>query len=371
MGRQFHDVPDGNPTTQTTSKPVIKYLRLDKFTAFNKARLEFSPGLNVIIGENGLGKTHLLKVAYSILAILSRGERESQSPTPTKEYLEGALGKKLQSVFMPDELGHLVERNYKQSSVSLSFEHSIHDIGFEFSSASRSKTKVTNLPDDWIYKSPVYLPTRELMSIHSGFVSLYDNVHTPFDETWRDTCLLLEAPLAKGAREAQIRHMLHPLEKLMGGQITIGPTGFYLESDRGLLEMNLVGEGLRKLAMIARLIASATLTEGSCLFWDEPESNLNPRLIKQIANTLFKLSQQGVQIFIATHSLFLLRELHILQLQDKRNNAKSRYFGLTRSESNSSVTIDQASSIEEIGHITSLDEDLSQSGRFMDETSAY
>ncbi|MFO1416253.1 MAG: hypothetical protein U1F28_03715 [Acinetobacter sp.] len=40
--------------------------------------------------------------------------------------------------------------------------------------------------------------------------------------------------------------------------------------------MPLIAEGLRKLAMLARLISTGTLLEQDYLFWDEPETNLSP-----------------------------------------------------------------------------------------------
>ncbi|WP_281258757.1 hypothetical protein [Avibacterium endocarditidis] len=43
------------------------------------------------------------------------------------------------------------------------------------------------------------------------------------------------------------------------------------------MEIPLVAEGLRKLAMVARLVATGTLLDKGCLFWDEPEANLNPK----------------------------------------------------------------------------------------------
>ncbi|MEK7257758.1 MAG: AAA family ATPase, partial [Bacteroidota bacterium] len=42
----------------------IKRLELENFTCFGKVGMDFSPGINVFIGENGTGKTHLLKVLY-------------------------------------------------------------------------------------------------------------------------------------------------------------------------------------------------------------------------------------------------------------------------------------------------------------------
>lgn len=48
---------------------MLKQLTLHNFTVFKEAHLTFSPGLNVIIGENGTGKTHLLKLAYLFLTV--------------------------------------------------------------------------------------------------------------------------------------------------------------------------------------------------------------------------------------------------------------------------------------------------------------
>lgn len=36
--------------------------------------------------------------------------------------------------------------------------------------------------------------------------------------------------------------------------------------------------------------------------WDEPEANLNPELYPLVAEILLELQENGVQIFLATHS---------------------------------------------------------------------
>ena len=44
---------------------IIKKIKLENYTVFEDQQIEFGPGINVIIGENGTGKTHILKVLYS------------------------------------------------------------------------------------------------------------------------------------------------------------------------------------------------------------------------------------------------------------------------------------------------------------------
>lgn len=44
---------------------TIKKIKLENFTVFEDQQIEFDPGINVLIGENGTGKIHILKVLYS------------------------------------------------------------------------------------------------------------------------------------------------------------------------------------------------------------------------------------------------------------------------------------------------------------------
>ena len=44
---------------------AIKSVKLENFTVFETIECEFTPGINVFIGENGTGKTHLLKALYA------------------------------------------------------------------------------------------------------------------------------------------------------------------------------------------------------------------------------------------------------------------------------------------------------------------
>lgn len=99
------------------------------------------------------------------------------------------------------------------------------------------------------------------------------------------------------------------------------------------------------------------------LFWDEPEANLNPLLIKEVAQSIVSLSKTGIQVFLATHSLFLLRELEILMTDNENTEIDSRFFGLHFSGDR--VVVKQGDTIDEIGDITALDEELAQSDRFI------
>jgi hypothetical protein len=293
--------------------------------------------------------------------------RQPNSPKSGISYYKNAIARKLSGVFKPDNLGRLVSRNRvggQSCEVLCQFPQG-QQLEFRFSKKDRSSVKVISTPEELPDQVPVYLPTRELLSIYPGFVSLYETTHLQFDETWRDTCLLLGAPLIRGSREKRIQELLEPLEEAMGGAISLTDSGgFYLEASGVDIEMHLVAEGLRKLAMIARLIATGALLGKGYLFWDEPEANLNPRVVRRIARTILHLCQNGIQVFIASHSLFLLRELDILLKHPEFEGIRSRFFGLQNS--GGGVMAEQGDSIDEIGEIAVLQEELSQSDRYLE-----
>jgi hypothetical protein len=349
-----------------TKPATLKTLLVQNLTVFSRARLALSPDLNVIVGENGTGKTHLLKAAYSVLAVSAEEFRRPNSSDPTKVLLQTRIAEKLTNVFRPEQLGRLARRRQgrERCDIELGFQNDDYDIGFSFATNSKTEVAITSLPLDWVRASAAYLPTRELLTIFPNFVSVYDGHYLEFEETWRDTCVLLGAPLQRGPKEARIRQLLGPLEDAMEGSIDYDRNGrFYLKTTTGRMEMPLVAEGLRKLGMVARLIATGALLDNGYLFWDEPEASLNPRLVKRVASTILDLGCNGIQVIIATHSLFLLRELEILLSQRAYRSLKPRFFGLHKTASG--VTVEQGHSIDDIGEISSLDETIEQSDRFL------
>ena len=66
---------------------MLESLDVKNFTVFPDARLCFAGGLNVIVGENGLGKTHLLKLPYAVMAVSAEEGRRSDGRKPTNPSL--------------------------------------------------------------------------------------------------------------------------------------------------------------------------------------------------------------------------------------------------------------------------------------------
>jgi AAA15 family ATPase/GTPase len=349
---------------------MLTSIDVKNLTVFSEAHLECSPELNVIVGENDTGKSHLLKAAYSILAVSAEGGRGPNAIPPTKTQLQRRIAEKLMAVLRPETLGRLARRRQgrERCEIAVEFDKKEQNVSFGFATSSKSEVIIDRFPGRWIDADnyPVFLPTRELLTIYPGFVALYDNHYLEFDETWRDTCLLLGLPLVRGPRESHIDELLSPLEQIMGGTVELDRNGrFYLRiPGEGRMEIPLVAEGSRKLAMIARLIATGVLLDRGYLFWDEPDTNLNPKLIREVAVGILRLCRNGIQVFIATHSLFLLRELQLRLQSEEFAGIRTRFFGFHRGPQG--VHVHQGDSVDDIGEITSLSEELSQTDRYLD-----
>lgn len=342
---------------------MLRKAKFQNLTTVPNAVWEFSPALNVIVGENGLGKSHVLKALYALLKVQS--EKEFRKAT-----LERAYADKLVGVMRPESIGRLVKRKQGRDrcEIELTMDDGGKSCAIAFAANAKSQVEVIRAPQEQISQSPVYFPTRELVTLCPWFAPLYDNYHLEFEETWRDTVSLLGAPAVKGPREDKAARLLKPLEAAMGGKVVVDTASgrFYLQMNgAGRMEMPLVAEGMRKLAMLARLISSGILLEQGYLFWDEPETNLNPKLMKTLAASIVHLAAEGIQIFIATHSLFLLRELEMLTATKAYEGLPSRYFALKK-DSENVTNVEQGDHVDDLRTIVSLDEELMQSDRFLE-----
>ena len=112
------------------------------------------------------------------------------------------------------------------------------------------------------------------------------------------------------------RRLLDTLQKTVDGRVVVRNEEFFLRNRQGELELSLLAEGMRKLALLWLLIQNGTLLSGTVLFWDEPETNLNPKLYGVLMDVLLELQRLGVQVFLATHDYVILEELDLRKTEE-------------------------------------------------------
>lgn len=322
---------------------MIKTLDLNNFTCFGESCFTFSKGINVFIGRNGTGKTHILKC---LAASMKANVLFAQSAAKTKDKFGDLLTEKLLGYFKPDSLGHLVNQ-YGSGAASVRLALDAGDIGYTFG----EKASLAKTDNNMYIEQPhfIYIPPREMFSLFDGFISLYEKREISFDETYLDLAKAMDVAPLKNEELRKAQEMLAPLLKKWNISVVRRGNRFYVIEDGREYEAHLVAEGLRKMATILYLCINGELRPGSVLFWDEPESNINPTLISIIVDLLLELAKRHcVQIFVSTHDYLLSHKLSMMAEYVSEESPEMRFFSLYKTGHN--VGIEIADKLTDVTH---------------------
>ena len=157
----------------------IKHIGLKNFTVFEDFQLEVSSGINVFIGENGTGKTHLLKALYAAC-------ESSKSKNPIDELLKCFKENQQEGNLLRD-------KNVMQLTISIFSEgvtHGIHHSRqclniLDAPSFFESKYSI-EIPDGKKF-SAVYIPVKDMLTHSDGLLAIANKYRDfPFDKTLTD-----------------------------------------------------------------------------------------------------------------------------------------------------------------------------------------
>ena len=214
-----------NPNTPPTDRESCSLTRIDleEFTAFKRLYLELAPGINVFIGANGTGKTHLLKVAYAACDI-------------TKTGLDFA--EKLTRVFLPSGrvLGRLAKSQKKRVMGHIEVCRGEKKLrAFFFSDSENPASSVITGHDTWSEDTieSVFIPVKEMLSHGPGFRSLYAQREVHFEEIYADILDRAYRPPLRGPLDSARRRILRDLQKAVEGEVTVKNEEFFLQTRHG------------------------------------------------------------------------------------------------------------------------------------------
>ena len=329
---------------------MIEEMILKNFTVFDgELNMQFSPKINIIIGENGTGKTHLLKGAY---AMCSGAQLFKSTPDADDSDLEAFLTTKLLRLFMPldDKLGKM----HHNGALEQANIYARLDKEKEIAATFFNNSKALDIKNRKNYRSyseePVFIPTKEVISFMKGFTSLYEKYGLSFDQTYNEICLLLDLPeVRRETLHEKSKWAMDEIEGICGGRfIFYGGGKVTFKSENSEYSANSIAEGFRKVGMLARLLETGAIQPGVSgpLFWDEPETSLNPKLMKLLVQLLFELSRNGQQIILATHDYVFLKWFDLLADEKKEDHV--RFHALYRDPETDRVLVDSVDSYNAI-----------------------
>ena len=226
--------------------PVTK-IKLQNFTAFKDLEVEFSPGINALVGANGTGKTHLMKACYAAC--------------DTNKSHEEEFTWKVARVFLPSALAfdRLVHQAYREKSGRIEVDFGDHRLTGAFHGPGLSSSSATGVFAR-LAAGVVYIPAKDMLANAPGFLSLYAAREVHFEEVYRDILHRAYLPALREPIDGTHEKMLKSLENVVGGKVTVKGEEFFLSNEQGDLEFTLLAEGWRKLGLAVAVDSERDVT---------------------------------------------------------------------------------------------------------------
>ena len=274
----------------------IKKIAINNFTVFREMELDVCSGINVFIGINGTGKTHLLKGIYAICEALDKGSDFVENYI-SRDYFEVnpiALARSIDLHNLPWMKVLFHDSSYGEYKINMHKGLKLAADGFNYHKSGASS-------------SYVFIPSKDILTHASGFMSLYDNVKVSFDKSYYN--IVSRALLPQLRETSPIASEVAPLLKnMINGEIQIEHDSFFVYSDDGKKTAFAVeAEGFKKMGLLWQLLMNGSINSGTILLWDEPEANINPIHLPALVDVLLALQRHGVQLFLATHNYFFAK----------------------------------------------------------------
>ena len=281
----------------------IRFNAVDADISFEFAQI------NIILGESGTGKTELLKHIHAVV--------NSQVPL---DYAD---------IFFGD--------NIKNKQVSSTF-----------------------------YPFSKFLPASDMTSRYD--IELLKTLIERTNEKTKQS--------QKSQKTSVVRDLIEMIEKSIGGTFILDEQHNIVFKRLHLSDSN-IEEVLTSLneitsaqqAFIDLLISlkfyevnnsNFDVVENVIMLFDLPETGLHPKQIRLMAHVLFELVNRDVikQLFVTTHSLFLMREFELLNAAQKQHLSK-RFISLDNNQ------IEQGNDLSDLNNVSILDENLAQADRYL------
>ena len=364
---------------------MISKLTLKNFTAFRNLDFHFSPRVNVVVGSNSTGKTHLLKAIYGLHLVGKVAAKENVTDIEIK-----AVSSRFLHVFVTQKvpLGILSSTGNKTAtSLELTADNgSIFEVSFSHNSRSL-QTNFTHFSSDAIGEF-IFIPSKEVMSLVRSMnqsANSDDTIETLFDVGHIDLANLLSRSNhgkcnVDATKNPRFLNIIQQLVGLMGGrydwskegEIDFEPGRYeemilshstdlkssekklhdslldrFTPEDGFSLQGELTAEGYMKIGALHQLLCNGSIDPGrsGTLLWDEPETNLNPELIKTLVNAVYEISRNGQQVILVTHSYIVLKWFDLLFDRNKEDHVI--YHSLYRDPETNQVKVNSVDSFSQ------------------------
>lgn len=292
----------------------IDSIRLNNYGMIEEFSSNQFSNINLIIGENGTGKTFLLKALYSAVRSLEEYKRGDD----IKPIID-ILSEKLRWTFQVDKLGDMVSKS-AEDALSLYMRLGDEGISYQFSQSASSKIGSVVVPNQGKEGNSIFIPAKEVLSLFSVILKSreVDKVFG-FDDTYYDLAKALRISPSKEKNDTIFANSRKTISEVIDGKVEYDENSgkwFYKNKKNQKFSIGATSEGVKKIAIMDRLLANGYLDINSIIFIDEIESALHPKAICQFLDMIDTIANDmGIQVFIASHSYFVIKKLYLIALK--------------------------------------------------------
>jgi AAA15 family ATPase/GTPase len=294
---------------------MLQAVELNNFGLLEKLNWDSLGCINLITGNNGSGKTFILKALYSAVKALEGYQRGDDNKT-----LAELLSDKLYWTFQVDKIGDLVRKGQDEQ---LRCKITMKDKFLQYHFTKNLEKQIRSLEN---YIDPrtdydsIFLPAKEILSLHKIILKSRDNDKLfGFDDTYVDLARAIQLPSQRRTSDT-VSVVRKKLDDLLGGRVEYDNKSAQWRFGKGgqKFPIGVTAEGIKKLALLDTLLGNKYLKKGSIVFIDEPESALHPEAISVFLDCIADLAlNEGIQFFMATHSYFVIKKLYLIAQQNQ------------------------------------------------------
>jgi AAA15 family ATPase/GTPase len=288
---------------------LISKVNIKNFGALTSINWDHLGKINLIIGENGSGKSFLLKALYSTMRTIEEYKRGDDRRSEAE-----ILSEKLYWTFQSEKIGDLVS---KASADFLSCEITHDEREFYYKFGKDTTKNIQTMRNQTLSRksNSIYLPSKEVLSLyHLILESREKDKLFGFDDTYFDLARALALPRRGGRNYPEFADSRKALEDILGGKVEYDDKAqrWHFKKGNKKFAIGVMAEGIKKIAILDSLLANRYLDTESIIFIDEPESALHPAAISKLLDIIEMLADRGIQFFLASHSYFVIKKLHII-----------------------------------------------------------
>ncbi|PLX28595.1 hypothetical protein C0581_01675 [Candidatus Parcubacteria bacterium] len=322
----------------------IKSLEVSLFKGFQKSKLEFGQGLNLLVGANNSGKSSLIQALFLAFYFLKTTEGISGKDTKDIKKLKGIMLKSFplalhDKSYLSEGL-KIRSRRDKTTQIKITMDDGVEfmeRLSFPGGNPLVISSNLDGEDGPPSYKKSILKITKDkqplLIPSFAGVVNREEiktkEVVDYYVSSGKSNEVLRNQ--IKGLSKKELEILNYYLKDSFNVVLSSNEThdihlsSIYKDGKYNNLDISSAGSGFQQILQILVYIVTS---DAKIILIDEPDAHLHYRLQNSLYNILTKLVEEGKQIIVATHSQIFIKNAiekndHLILVNKKQNKQKS------------------------------------------------